>query len=248
MTPSARALQQLGYTESSDETEPTNSPEGANTSEATGSMPISIPDHEDIASSFQVKCLSLHATIPTRATDGSAGYDLYSAINITIPPHSWSCIPLDITIIPPIGTYGQILSRSGLAAKHCVDVKASTIDRDYTGNVQVLLENNSGKPFSVEIGNCIAQLVLYNIQTPKVSQIAEVTATTRGDKGFGSMGVSNIASRDTTDAQPLADTPCIRTNAAETDVTKPYDIYFSHDPFDSTLEIDITVKGDHPTL
>ena len=31
-------------------------------------------------------------------------------------------------------------------------------------------------------------------------------------------------------------------------VEKPFEIYFSHDPFDSTLEIEIPVKGDHPTL
>ena len=47
-------------------------------------------------------------------------------------------------------------------------------------NVQVLLENNGDKPFQVAIGNRIAQLVLYNIETPAVTQIAEVMVTTRG--------------------------------------------------------------------
>jgi dUTP pyrophosphatase len=156
LTPLAKALQQFG----SGEEEAVETPAAATAKEAT--------------SKLQVKCLSLHATIPTRATDGSAGCDLYSAIDITIMPKTRACIPLDITFIPPVGTYGQILSRSGLAAKYCVDVKAGTIDKDYTGNVQVLLENNGEKPFQVKIGNRIAQLVLYTIETPEVTKLPKL--------------------------------------------------------------------------
>jgi hypothetical protein len=32
------------------------------------------------------------------------------------------------------------------------------------------------------------------------------------------------------------------------ELPKPYDIYFSTDPFDQTLEIDVPIKGDHSTL
>jgi dUTP pyrophosphatase len=170
LTPSAKALQKFGYNESTTETS-VESPitesttTDANAEDLTSTSPITEStttdaNAEDLTSTLQVMCLSLHATIPTRATDGSAGYDLYSAVDTTIQPNTRSCIPLDITFIPPIGTYGQILSRSGLAAKHYVDVKAGTIDNDYTGNVHVLLENNSDKPFTVRIGDRIAQLVI----------------------------------------------------------------------------------------
>jgi dUTP pyrophosphatase len=151
LTPSAKALQKFGYNESTTEASVESPITESTTTDANA---------EDLTSTLQVMCLSLHATIPTRATDGSAGYDLYSAVDTTIQPNTRSCIPLDITFIPPIGTYGQILSRSGLAAKHYVDVKAGTIDNDYTGNVHVLLENNSDKPFTVRIGDRIAQLVI----------------------------------------------------------------------------------------
>jgi dUTP pyrophosphatase len=233
LTPSAKALQQFG----SGEEEAVETPAAATAKEAT--------------SKLQVKCLSLHATIPTRATDGSAGCDLYSAIDITIMPKTRACIPLDITFIPPVGTYGQILSRSGLAAKYCVDVKAGTIDKDYTGNVQVLLENNGEKPFQVKIRNRIAQLVLYTIETSEVTKVAEVIATTREDNGFGSTGLSVLPSQPTETYVPPhheQGAPCVHTNATMDDTTKPYDIYFSHDPFGSILECDIAIKGDHPTL
>ena len=82
-----------------------------------------------------------NATLPTRAPDGSVGYDLYCAVNLTIPANMRSCVSLDLQIIPPAGAYGQIFSRSRLVAKQSIDVCAGTIDPDYTGNVQVLLAN-----------------------------------------------------------------------------------------------------------
>lgn len=135
---------------------------------AKPTSPISVVERITHDTDLQVQCLSIHATLPVRATDGSAGYDLFSAVDLTIPPQTRRAIPLDIAITPLLGTYAQILSRSGLSLKHQIDVRAGTIDRDYTGNVQVLLENLSDTPYSVRIGDRIAQMVLMNIQTPPV--------------------------------------------------------------------------------
>mmetsp|Transcript_29198 Transcript_29198/g.41777 ORF Transcript_29198/g.41777 Transcript_29198/m.41777 type:complete len:656 (+) Transcript_29198:922-2889(+) len=234
LTPSAKALQKFGYNQ---EAQPDQTDAGANLPMHC-IIPATQPTSTDDAESLLVKCLSLHATLPTRATDGSAGYDLYSAVDTTIQPHSRCCVPIDITIVPPAGTYGQILSRSGLAAKHHIDVKAGTIDRDYTGNIQVLLENNGDTPYNIAIGDRIAQMVLLQLQTPEVSKIEVVPDTARGNSGFGSTGIS----------APPPDQPCIRTNAAEQAIENPYDIFFSHDPIDNTMEIEVAVRGDHPTL
>jgi len=86
-----------------------------------------------------------------------------------------------------MGTYAQILFRSGHATKHCIDVKAGVIDPDYQGNVQVLLHNDSDKPFQVNVGDRIAQLVLINIETPTINS-TKLNNTARGNKGFGSTG------------------------------------------------------------
>jgi dUTP pyrophosphatase len=59
-----------------------------------------------------------------------------------------------------------------LPKKHDVDVKAGTIDHDYTGNVLVLLESHGTKLFQIQIGDRIAQIVLLQIQTPKVISTA----------------------------------------------------------------------------
>jgi transposase InsO family protein len=102
LTPLAKALQQYGY----------EKPIEFDSAEKMDTQAVIEKPSSDPASMtpLQVQCLSVHATIPTRATDGSAGYDLYSAVDLTIPPKSRSCVPLDIAIVPPAGTYGQILS------------------------------------------------------------------------------------------------------------------------------------------
>ena len=174
LSPSAKMLQQLGYAKDHDEDgtinlETASSGDAIPESLQTLTQPVqhaeSLPTNETQLvqhnpttpiADIQIKCLSDRAKLPTRATDASVGYDLYSATNITIQPNTRERIPLDLQIIPPCGTYGQIFSRSGLAAKHCVDVCAGTIDPDYTGNVQVLLANNGNNEFVVNIGDRIA--------------------------------------------------------------------------------------------
>jgi dUTP pyrophosphatase len=62
------------------------------------------------------------------------------------------------------------------------------IDRDYTGEVKVLLMNLSSEPVEVEVNERIAQLILKKIETPEVVEVEELTETLRGSGGFGSTG------------------------------------------------------------
>ena len=61
----------------------------------------------------------------------------------------------------PHGTYGRVAPRSGLAAKHFIDVGAGVIDEDYRGEVLVLLFNHAetdfkGKwPAVITVGWCL---------------------------------------------------------------------------------------------
>ncbi len=78
---------------------------------------------------LHVQKLFTNATIPTKATDDSAAFDLSSAIDVVIPAMTTCKNPTDLAIQPPKGTYCQILSRSGLITKHDVEVKAGSIVR-----------------------------------------------------------------------------------------------------------------------
>ena len=94
-----------------------------------------------------IKKLSDKATIPTRGSPLSAGYDLYSAEDIPVPARGKALVDLQISIACPEGTYGRVAPRSGLASKHSIDTGAGVIDADYRGPVKVLLYNHSDTDF-----------------------------------------------------------------------------------------------------
>lgn len=117
-SPAAKALQNLGYS---------NKTSNGQTIAQHEQEPI---DHDPGLHQLKIKLLPSHATMPERATTDAAGYDVFSAAHILIPPQTRSLVPLDIQIKPPPGTYIKILSRSSHATKNWIDVKAGVIDPD----------------------------------------------------------------------------------------------------------------------
>ncbi|TFK74478.1 dUTP diphosphatase [Pluteus cervinus] len=135
-----------------------------------------------------VKRHSEKAKVPTRGSALSAGYDLYSAERKVIPAHGKALVDTQISIAVPVGTYGRVAPRSGLASKFMIDTGAGVIDADYRGLVFVLLFNYSDKDFQVEEGDRIAQLILERIYTPEALEVQDLDETLRGAGGFGSTG------------------------------------------------------------
>jgi dUTP pyrophosphatase len=135
-----------------------------------------------------IKKLVTHAVAPMRATSGSAGYDISSAVDASIPPNERLAISTGIAIGVPEGTYGRIAPRSGLAYKFGIDVLAGVIDADYRNEVKCILYNSGDQPFVIKTGDRIAQLVLEVIKTPDVALVLEMDDTSRTG-GFGSTGI-----------------------------------------------------------
>lgn len=139
-----------------------------------------------------VKLVTPSAKLPTRGSPEAAGYDLYSSNDapITIPQQSGrALIPTGIQLSLPEGTYGRIAPRSGLAVKNGLAVGAGVIDRDYTGEVGILIFNHGDDEYIVHPGTRIAQLILERVVTPEVLELDAVRSTNRGDGGFGSTGI-----------------------------------------------------------
>lgn len=145
------------------------------------------------ASPLRVKRHTPEATLPQRATEGSAGYDLCSAISTTLDATGRALIPLELSIEVPLGHYGRVAPRSGLAMKHGINVGAGVIDSDYRGKVAVVLFNHTMTPFEIKVGDRIAQLILERCSTPMVEEIQEHTPTERGEGGFGSTGMAALS-------------------------------------------------------
>ena len=140
--------------------------------------------------SLGVKKLCFDAIVPTRGSDRSVGYDLYSSEDAMVPCQAGrALIGTGITVVLPEGVYGRVAPRSGLAVKHCINVGAGVIDPDYTGEIKVVLFNHGEKDFEIKKGDRIAQLVLERCETPPVEEISIVEDTERGSGGFGSTGL-----------------------------------------------------------
>src|ERR1700761_6245123 len=133
---------------------------------------------------------SPHAKDPKRGSRFAAGFDLAASEGQIIPAGKWKVISTGLEIAVPEGTYGRGAPRSGLAAKHGIDVGAGVIDYDYRGIVGVILINHGVVDFEVKIGDRIAQLILEKVDMADAEEVKELPSTERGENGFGSTGVT----------------------------------------------------------
>jgi dUTP pyrophosphatase len=135
----------------------------------------------------KVKKLHPDATIPT-SEPGNAGYDLYSVEDGIIPSKSHKKISTGIALSCPLGHYGRIAPRSGLAYKFGIDVFAGVVDEIYRGEIGVILFNAGDQDFEYKKGDRIAQIIFTPYERVHFEQIEELDETDRGEKGFGSSG------------------------------------------------------------
>jgi dUTP pyrophosphatase len=130
--------------------------------------------------------------LPAYATPDSAAVDLVAAVAepLTLRPGARAAVPTGLAIALPDGFEGQVRPRSGLAIEHGVTVlnTPGTIDADYRGEVRVILANLGDRPFVVERGRRIAQLVVAPVARLEWAEVATLSTTRRGAGGFGSTG------------------------------------------------------------
>ena len=124
-----------------------------------------------------------------RATDGSVGYDLYSAEDCAKLSHGCRTVATDIIWVPPPGVYSRITPRSSLALKN-TNVRAGVLDVDYRGHVRVAIMNHSSNcALNIESDNRIAQFIFTRYGTPDIVEVTELDSTALGASGFGSSGL-----------------------------------------------------------
>jgi dUTP pyrophosphatase len=132
--------------------------------------------------------------LPAYQSAHAAGLDLLAAVPEDVPivlaPGRHALVPTGLTIALPPDYEAQIRPRSGLAAKHGVTVlnAPGTVDADYRGEIGVLLINHGDAPFPIRRGERIAQMVIASVVRAELIPAAGLSATDRGDGGFGSTG------------------------------------------------------------
>ena len=129
--------------------------------------------------------------LPTRSSEHSAGYDFYSPINITIPPHKMVMIWSDIKAHMYYDNVLLINVRSSMGKQPImISNTQGWIDQDYygnednDGNIGFRLLNLGDTPYEIKVGDRIGQgiFVRYGI-------VDNDNTTTKRKGGFGSSGV-----------------------------------------------------------
>lgn len=133
-----------------------------------------------------------HHPLPQYATPLSAGMDLRANLDtpLTIQPGQRLLVPTGLFIALPEGYEAQIRPRSGLAIKHGITVLNSpgTIDADYRGEINIILINLSDKPFTINDGERVAQMVIARHDRAEWIETTTLDETQRGSGGFGHTG------------------------------------------------------------
>ena len=161
-----------------------------------------------------IELLHDDAQRPHRATEGSAGYDLFAYLNertvecsdgvrrwsmpaeetgggyrVVLSPGVMALIPLGFKARLPNGFEAQIRPRSGAAFKKGLGIPNApgTVDADFPDEWRVIVRNSTDHPLEIAHGERIAQMVLHRYEVlPFVS--GRVGVSTERVGGFGSTG------------------------------------------------------------
>lgn len=147
--------------------------------------------------SMQIKKCSNTATIPTKAHETDACFDIYAdlgssaALAETVPPHGSFSFHTGFTTAIPKGYFAAVYARSGMGCKRGLRLANSTgiIDCDYRGEWMVVLRNDSDEPQVIHHGDRIAQFTILPCITTELIEVDNLDDTDRGAGGFGSSGV-----------------------------------------------------------
>lgn len=130
--------------------------------------------------------------LPEYKTNGSAGLDLKANIQspIELKPFERVLVSTGLYISIPGGFEAQIRGRSGLALNHGISLAngIGTIDSDYRGEIGVILINLSNKPYIINQGDRIAQMVFIKYEKVELIELEKLDDTSRGEGGFGHSG------------------------------------------------------------
>ena len=122
--------------------------------------------------------------MPFRAHENDAGADVYSCVDVIIPPHQTVKVPLGFGLELPDGLQANIYPRSGMSSKGIV-TEMPPVDSGYRGEIHAITSNLTDKEFHVEVGMRIGQLVI----TPIIlADFIDYDIKQRGDAGFSSTG------------------------------------------------------------
>ena len=127
--------------------------------------------------------------LPRYMTENASGMDIHAAVTdeVVILPGERKLIPTGLAVAIPVGYEAEIRPRSGIAVQYGVTLvnAPGTIDADYRGEIGIILINQGDRPFRVNRGDRIAQMVVHQVSRVTWVTCPRLEPTPRGSGGFG---------------------------------------------------------------
>ena len=128
--------------------------------------------------------------MPNYALAGDAGFDLFVGEKVTLAPMDRASINTGYKMEIPTGCVGIIYEKSGLAFRNGIITYGNVIDSGYRGEVRVGVMNLGKDAYTFEQGHKVAQMIIHSYEEVKFKEVkdGELSASARGERGFGSTG------------------------------------------------------------
>jgi dUTP pyrophosphatase len=140
---------------------------------------------------LRIRRIDPTVSLPGYGTDGSAGFDLASAHDVTIGPGQVALIRTGLVIEVPADHFLAIFARSSTPLKRGLMIAngVGIIDPDYSGpseEVMIQVVNFTSKDVEVRRGDRLAQAIVLPAPRVRWEEVGEIGRFTRG--GFGATG------------------------------------------------------------
>jgi len=143
---------------------------------------------------IKIKRLKPDAILPTYHHEGDIGMDMYAMETYTLQPGEqhqfWHGFALEF----PVG-YGALIMDKGSISKAGLIHMGGVYDAGYRGEYNTFLVNLSDKPYTFEVGDKVAQLVITPVEIVEFEETDTLSDSARGEGRFGSTGKKDTKQR-----------------------------------------------------
>ena len=152
-------------------------------------MEMTLPDEDEPIMDLNniVVPVKRGAKLPYRASEGAAGYDMYSPHDATLRAGTITAVPLGLSMKLPHAHFLQLCGRSSLEKKGLLLV-GGVVDSDFVGEIHALIFNSTRQDFNISKGQRICQGILLKYTSDKFQHVDQLHSTARGTRCFGSTG------------------------------------------------------------
>lgn len=125
--------------------------------------------------------------MPSYAHPGDVGLDLYAMENLVLNPGEHAIIFHGFALEFPEGFAAVVKDKSSIS-KAGLHVMGGVYDAGYRGEYNTHLVNLSAKPYNIEAGDKVSQLIIYPVAIAELEEVGELGESARGEGRFGSTG------------------------------------------------------------